>query len=231
MPNFNYKIETPYIESFRTAKVAGLFDISPQQKLCKEWNINLPIEELNDNWSIGLIVGSSGAGKTILSKKIFGEENYFNGFEWGETSFLDAFPKELDINNIVNTLSHVGFSSPPSWLLPFNKLSNGQKFRAEIARILLENKKLTIIDEFTSVIDRNVAKIGCAAIQKQIRKSNKKIIAVSCHYDIIEWLQPDWYYDVGSNQYFGGIFRDRKFNWKSINVLDLSGECLKVITI
>jgi GNAT superfamily N-acetyltransferase len=207
MPKFNYKIETPYIESFRSAKIAGLFDLPPQEKLYKEWNVDLPIEELNDDWNIGLIVGASGAGKTILSKKIFGEENYHNGFQWGKTSFLDDFPKELDINDIVNALSHVGFSSPPSWLLPFDKLSNGQKFRAEMARILMSKNQLTIVDEFTSVVDRNVAQIGCAAIQKNIRKNKKKIVAVSCHYDIIEWLQPDWYYDVGSNQYFRGCLQ------------------------
>jgi ABC-type ATPase involved in cell division len=205
MPKLNFEIEYPYIESFRTAKIAGMFDLSPTEKLKKSWDIDLPIEELNNNWNIGLIVGASGSGKTILSKKIFGEENYHKGFVWNnETSFLNDFSQDLDINLIVDTLSHIGFSSPPSWLLPFNKLSNGQQFRAEIARAILEHKNLFVVDEFTSVVDRNVAKIGCAAIQKNIRKNNKQMVAVSCHYDIIEWLEPDWYYDVSSNQYFRG---------------------------
>jgi hypothetical protein len=208
MPSFTHIVECPYFDSFRASKIAGMFDIPPTLKLKKEWQVDFPIENLKDNWNVGLIVGASGSGKSILSSKIFGEKNIHKEFKWNENnSFIDDFPKELNITEIVEALSHVGFSSPPSWLLPYQKLSNGQKFRAEIARVLFEYKDLAIVDEFTSVIDRNVAKIGCAAIQKLIRKQNKKLVAVSCHYDIIEWLEPDWYYDVSSNQFFAGRLR------------------------
>ena len=30
------------------------------------------------------------------------------------------------------------------------------------------------------------------ALQKYIRRTNKRIILASCHYDIMEWLMPDW---------------------------------------
>jgi GNAT superfamily N-acetyltransferase len=30
------------------------------------------------------------------------------------------------------------------------------------------------------------------ALQKYIRKTNKRIILASCHFDIMEWLMPDW---------------------------------------
>lgn len=206
MPNIIHRIKTEYKETFRTAKVVGMFDVPVSEKLEKTWNINMPIEE--KPWKLGLIVGSSGAGKTTIAKKIFGEENYHSGFEWpNDISFLEGFDRELNANEITKALNHVGFSSPPSWLLPFSALSNGQKFRAEIARILLDKKQLTVIDEFTSVIDRTVAKIGCAAISKLIKKMEKKIVAVSCHYDIKEWLEPDWIYDVNDNTFIWGSLR------------------------
>ena len=82
MPKIYHKVEVPFVETFRTAKVAGMFDISPQKKLTKEWNLNFPIEQVKDDWNIGLIVGGSGSGKTILSKQIFGEKNYHYGFDW-----------------------------------------------------------------------------------------------------------------------------------------------------
>ena len=47
-------------------------------------------------------------------------------------------------------------------------------------------------DEFTSVVDRTVAQIGSLAMQKAIRRQGKKFIAITCHYDVEEWLQPDW---------------------------------------
>ena len=53
-----------------------------------------------------------------------------------------------------------------------------------------------IYDEFSSVVDRNVAKISANAISKSLRKYNRKMIAASCHYDIIDWVEPDWVYDL-----------------------------------
>jgi GNAT superfamily N-acetyltransferase len=50
-----------------------------------------------------------------------------------------------------------------------------------------------VVDEFTSVVDRQVAQIGAHAVQKHIRRTpGRQFVAASCHYDIVEWLQPDW---------------------------------------
>lgn len=203
---FNHKVVSEYKPTFRTSKVTGMFDVPVTDKIVKEWEVDFPIEQLDDEqgWNIGLIVGPSGAGKTTLAKHIFGEEAYHEGFDWPfDQSILDGFKKGLSANDITSALSHVGFSSPPSWLIPFNKLSNGQRFRAEMARLILESEgdEPIVVDEFTSVVDRTVAQTSSHAVQKYVRKQNKKMVAVSCHYDIIEWLQPDWIYYVDSNEF------------------------------
>jgi len=199
MPNFNHVVETEYTPTFRTEKVVGMFDVPATNKLRKEWHINMPIEE--QDWQIGLIVGASGAGKTTIAKKVFGDDVYHFGYEWKSKSLLDDFDQSLAANDITNALSHVGFSSPPAWLLPYGALSNGQKFRCELARCLTDQRDLIVFDEFTSVVDRNVAKVGSHAVQKAIRKTNKQFVAVTCHYDVEGWLQPDWVYDVSSNTF------------------------------
>jgi hypothetical protein len=48
------------------------------------------------------------------------------------------------------------------------------------------------MDEFTSVVDRTVARIGSAALAKTVRQRQQRFIAVTCHEDVEEWLQPDW---------------------------------------
>jgi GNAT superfamily N-acetyltransferase len=58
-----------------------------------------------------------------------------------------------------------------------------------------------VFDEFTSVVDRNVAKVGSHAVQKAVRKTNQKFVAVTCHYDVEGWLQPDWVYDVSASDF------------------------------
>ena len=102
----------------------------------------------------------------------------------------------MTIHEITGLLSSVGFSSPPSWTKPYHVLSNGEKFRVDVARTLAEKPELAVIDEFTSVVDRTVAQIGSSAIAKAVRQTGRRLVAVSCHSDIIEWLCPDWVLDV-----------------------------------
>ncbi len=208
MPNFNHVVETDYTPSFRTEKVVGMFDVPISGKLTKEWHINMPLEE--NPWQVGLIVGSSGAGKTTIARKVFGDDAYHFGYEWKKSSLLDDFDASLSAVDVTNSLSHVGFSSPPSWLLPYRALSNGQKFRSELARTLTDKRDLIVFDEFTSVVDRDVAKVGSHAVQKSIRKTDKQFVAVTCHYDVEGWLQPDWVYDVSANTFTWGCQRRTK---------------------
>lgn len=66
----------------------------------------------------------------------------------------------MGIKDIVGLLSSVGFSSPPSWVRPFRVLSTGEQFRVTMARTLAEMPDLAVVDEFTSVVDRTVARPG-----------------------------------------------------------------------
>lgn len=112
----------------------------------------------------------------------------------------------MSVKDITTLLGSVGFSSPPSWRNPYRVLSTGEQFRADIARSLAELSDLAVIDEFTSVIDRQVARIGSTAVSKAVRRRKQKLIAVTCHYDIEEWLDPDWVYSPA----------DGTFLWRSL---------------
>lgn len=198
MPSAKFVVSNPVGESFKINKVKGMFDCEINE-VKKEFNVSIPIE--NMKWNIGLIVGASGTGKTTIAKHLFSDFNLFSGFEWKADSIIDDFPSDKTAKEITEILSKVGFASPPDWLKPFNVLSNGQKMRAELARLILESNEPFLYDEFTSVVDRQVAQIGSVAIQKFVRKQDKQFIAISCHYDIKEWLQPDWIYDVNKMKF------------------------------
>jgi hypothetical protein len=58
--------------------------------------------------------------------------------------------------------------------------------------------QMKVVDEYSSVVDRTVARIGSAAIAKTVRKHRLQFIAVTCHYDVLDWLEPDWVYDVST---------------------------------
>lgn len=192
-----------------------MFDVQVTEKLRKEWDVTLPIEE--KPWQIGLIVGASGSGKSTLAAQ-FWPDQIHNGFEWKSNCLLDDFPEGVEVNKITEILSKVGFSSPPSWLLPYSALSTGQRFRVELARCLLEYQDLFVFDEFTSVVDRQVAQIGCFAFQKAIRREKKQMVAVTCHYDVEPWLEPDWVFDVSTNEFRWGSLRRPAINLEIFRV-------------
>lgn len=153
-----------------------------------------------------------------------------NGFEYKAKSVIDDMPKSAKIDDITKMFYSVGFGSVPSWLKPYAVLSNGEKMRVDLARALLE-KDFVCFDEFTSVVDRQVAQTACIAINKAIKKTDKKFVAVSCHYDILDWLQHDWVFDTNKMQCFFGNAHDRKNNMKPENAVAESGQSLGVITI
>ena len=151
------------------------------------------------SWGIGLIVGPSGSGKTTLLSDNYGISK---PFVWDGSK---AIASQVDFNKLMA----VGLNSVPTWCRPFHVLSNGEAFRANMAAILDND---TSFDEFTSVVDRNVAKSCSHAIQRHIRNAGiKGVVFSSCHYDIIEWLQPDWVFDVQKGQVIQqGFFRKRE---------------------
>lgn len=151
----------------------------------------------SDDWNIGLIYGNSGSGKTSLLNAYGGEFE----ISFDNTKPLISNFAHLDPQAACKTLASVGLGSVPSWLKPYKVLSNGEKFRAEIAMKLSLAKGICFIDEFTSVVDRDVAKAMSVAVSKWIRRENKQVVLASCHKDIIEWLQPDWIYSTETFEY------------------------------
>lgn len=147
--------------------------------------------ELPETWNIGLIHGSSGSGKTTILKQ-FGN---LKKSAWDDRPIISNLNR-VEPRVASEVLWGVGLSSVPSWLRPYSRLSAGEQFRADIARAIIDsNDELILIDEYTSFVDRNVAKSLSHALQKYLRRNNSKIILATCHEDIIPWLNPDWLYN------------------------------------
>jgi ABC-type Mn2+/Zn2+ transport system ATPase subunit len=189
---FSFKIKPE--ETFRIKSLVGQYDLENKEFIqFFKGGYKLP-----DQWNIGLIVGNSGTGKTSIAKKCFGE---FSSCEWTGKPIIENFNSSLKMDEITFALGSVGFNSIPYWLKPFHVLSNGEKSRVELARLALE-KDFVVYDEFTSLVDRDVAKSMSNSVQKLFRKTNKKLVAVTCHHDILEWLQPDWVFDTDEMRFY-----------------------------
>ena len=203
MRNFvvNLKCEVP--RNFLTIKAAQSQDINIEEKSEHTKKITADIDS---NFNVGVIVGSSGSGKSTLARQIYGDKFVENSVIDLSKPIINQFPEEWDYDQIQSSLCAIGLTSVPCWIRPAYTLSNGQRFRAEVALITAHSKNDTIIiDEWTSVVDRTVGKIMSHSIQKFARKFNKKIVLLSCHYDVLDWLMPDWIIDCNNDN-----FEDRR---------------------
>jgi ABC-type lipoprotein export system ATPase subunit len=201
MPEINVVVESPISDSIRAMQLSSMFDVPPTERAKLEWHGDLPIE--TRPWSIGLIVGPSGSGKTTILRDVFGAPA---PLEWHGASVIDDFAADLPVADISQACQAVGFNTIPAWLRPYAVLSNGERFRVEMARRMLEGGELVAMDEFTSVVDRQVAQIGSHAVQKWTRRTGKRFVAATCHYDLEDWLQPDWVLEPAT----------MTFRWRSV---------------
>jgi hypothetical protein len=156
------------------------------------------------DFNIGLIVGNSGSGKSLLLNEYFlVPKNPLWNNNKSIASHFDSFEQACE------KLFAVGLSSIPSLCRPYNVLSNGEAYRAHVARLLDSN---IAIDEFTSVVNRETAYGICVSISKYIRKNNlTNVVFASCHFDIIDWLEPDWVFNTNTNDFTKNGFSFDKF--------------------
>ncbi len=156
----------------------------------------LPKELLDIDFDIMVICGRSGSGKSTLLKE-FSEYRLMSNSYNNSKAIISNFDNTYEATH---KLSAVGLNSIPVWCRPRNVLSIGEGFRADVA---LNLNSYTIFDEFTSTIDRNVAKSTCNGIQKYIRKNGlHNIIFCSCHKDYIPFVKPDIVVDLDEEKVF-----------------------------
>lgn len=181
-------------------------------------------KKLPKEFNIGVIYGASGSGKTTLLKEFGDIEQNF----WYATKAIISHFDSPD--EAINKLSAVGLNSIPSWYKPYNVLSNGEKFRADLSRLIKDN---AVIDEFTSVVDRNVAKAASMALSKYIKRNNiKNVVLATCHEDVLDWLEPDWVINANTGGVYDGNFiKGQTSISKYIEQTIVSGPCLKTIII
>lgn len=186
-----------------TAAAVKPFDLAPTDQLgFRPWRL----PPLPSDFQIGVIVGASGSGKSVLLREFGGEQPV----HWERNRSIASHFETPE--RAAEMLYAAGLSTIPTWRKPYHVLSNGQQFRADLARRLGDN---AVVDEFTSVVDRNVATAASHAIRNWAQRSGaRRMVFASCHRDVVPWLRPDWVIDTDAGEYIVGQASDKPIWWE-----------------
>jgi ABC-type transport system involved in cytochrome c biogenesis ATPase subunit/GNAT superfamily N-acetyltransferase len=189
----NISYETaPATLTQRTKEVAEAFGLGTDQtrRFTLYDNVNIQIRPTD----IVLITGDSGSGKSALLKAFKSDlgaeaQDAKDSPINPDTPIIETL--EQSTTGAIEALSRVGLNDAFLFLRPYSQLSDGQKHRYQTALLAESRKPFWILDEFTSTLDRDTAKILAYNLQRLARKLGKAVIAATTHQDLLKDYAPN----------------------------------------
>jgi len=189
---FNISYETKTDITDRTVEVAEAFGmgISDYQEHVLYDNVELKIGPTD----IVYLTGDSGSGKSVLLKAIVGD---LKSGEAARLSEVKVDPDKPLIDTVGATveeglklLSKVGLNDAFLFVRRYSQLSDGQKYRYRLAKLIESGAQWWIMDEFCATLDRETAKIVAYNVQKLARQLGKAVVAATTHIDLFDDFGP-----------------------------------------
>jgi ABC-type ATPase with predicted acetyltransferase domain len=143
------------------------------------------------------ITGDSGSGKSVLLKALEKDIRLDMGLSCininhilseSDKPLIETVGKTLEEG--LELLSKVGLNDAFLFLRIYEQLSDGQKYRYKIAKMIESKAQFWVMDEFAATLDRDTAKIVAFNLQKLARQQGKAVLAATTHTDLFEDLNP-----------------------------------------
>jgi len=188
--SFNISYETHTKVTPRSLAVAEAFGLGVDES--QKFKILEAELKIGPN-DIVYLTGESGSGKSVLLRAIKADL----GDEAADLSEVCVDPDKPLIETIGKTveeaielLSRVGLNDAFLFLRTYDQLSDGQKTRYRMAKLVESGRQWWLIDEFAACLDRDTAKVVAFNLQRIARKSGKAVIAATTHSDLLDDLSP-----------------------------------------
>jgi len=145
------------------------------------------------------LIGPSGSGKSSALAQI--ERQFSGGCMVQRVSFpaeaaiVDRIAPWASLSEALSILTSCGLAEAHLWVRPFAALSDGEKFRARLARAVALHTRSgaaapLLCDEFCSMLHRRVAKAISYSLHKLVERRRLSVVVACSNDDILADLQP-----------------------------------------
>lgn len=180
---------TPRVLEIAEAFGLGLSD--------KEFPVYDGVEIEIDQGDVVYFTGQSGSGKS-LGLKLVTEQMGQGGLKVADLNAIELDPDLPVIDQVgsstmdaTDLLAKAGISDAYIYLRKPHELSDGQRYRLKLAKVMDSGADVWIADEFGAVLDRQTAKAVAFSMQKVSRRLGKTFMVATTHTDLVEELAPN----------------------------------------
>ena len=174
--------------------LACMHGVDQESKFVLYDNVQIKV----NNKDIVLVTGDSGSGKSVLLRTL--QKDIRDNPELG--GVVDIVDVVVDhdkplietvgrtVEEGLELLSRVGLNDAFLLLRSYSQLSDGQRYRYRIAKMIESGAQWWVMDEFCATLDRDTAKIVAFNVQKLARQNGRAVLAATTHTDLFEDLHP-----------------------------------------
>ncbi|EOC0083332.1 MULTISPECIES: ATP-binding cassette domain-containing protein [Enterobacteriaceae] len=190
----NVAFQTRVTKTTRTLEIAESFGLGLDEK---EWSLYDNLELEIRGGDVVYITGQSGSGKSVVLRelqRLMKEEGQdvasIEDFAFDDSkNVIDQLGKTT--SEALGLLSMAGLNDAYLFVRKPSEMSDGQRYRLKIAKLIETGAKVWVADEFGAVLDRVTAQVVASNLQRAARKAGATVMVATTHEDLKNALRPD----------------------------------------
>lgn len=192
----NQSFKSQVVRSTRVLEVAEAFGLGLEEK---EFTVYNGFQVEVKQGDVVYITGQSGSGKSLLLRELHRqigleqEVANIDTVELKEIPLIDQVGTNTD--EAIKILSMAGLNDAYLFIRKPSELSDGQRYRFRVAKLLESKARVWVADEFGAVLDRTTAKAVSLNVRRFAASVGATLIVATTHKDLREELAPTLYVD------------------------------------